>query len=162
MVIVVFMPGAGYLPLKGVQYSLSAWDGYKLAGIAEAWYVLVYLIAAIVVAACALIILIISRVGGGGRKTVRNLSIMASVSALVAVGTVVWGVVDSIPGLTDYYGFLFAKWFVEYFGYGFYIHAIASVLGLISSIVMLAGTWSEPKAVLRRIVSSPLHLLKKR
>lgn len=157
MAIGVFLPWASIAAWWGGGISVSAWDGYKLAGLAEAWDVLVYLIAAIVVAACASIVLIIYLIGGK-RKTVRNLSILASVGALVAVGTFVWGAVDGLPEVMDELELTLAELFGDFLDFGFYIYGVAAIVGLFAALAMLSDSGREPKALLRGIVAPSLSV----
>ena len=136
----VFLPWihyqSGSIGGFSLSYSLSGWDAFNksgwevaLAQLSSDTHALIVFIAAIVMVVCALPATILSLSAKGGSAAVKPFGIIISLAALVAIGGLIWFMVDmsSVENWSDY------------IGYGIYVCGGGVVLGLLGGILASVG-----------------------
>lgn len=120
----VFLPwisGPAWWP---TTITLSGWDGVSQYGLNNATEACLVFFGGVLIIGFALPAVIASLTSKGSQKTVRNLCILASVAALLAVGDALWALIPIVSDdLTDFVS------------YGFYISFAAAILGLVFGII---------------------------
>ena len=125
----VFLPwisGPAWWP---ATITLSGWGGISQYGLNDATEACLVFLGGILMIGFALPAVIASLTFKGSQKMVRNLSILSSVAALLAVGGALWAF---IPIVSD--------GLIDFIGYGFYISFVAAILGLVSGIIVSVRT----------------------
>jgi hypothetical protein len=105
--------------------SFSGWDGISQYGLNNATEACLVLFGGVLIIGFALSAIITSFTSKGSQQTVRNLNIVASVGALLAVAGASWAFIPIVvDGLTDFVS------------YGFYISFAAAMLALVFGIIV--------------------------
>ena len=126
LLIGVFLPWiSGPVWWSTTAVSFSGWDGISQYGINNATEACLVFFGGVLIIGFTLPAAIASLTSKGSQQTVRNLSIIASVGALIAIVGALWAFIPiMVDGLTDFVS------------YGFYISFAAAFLGLVFGIIV--------------------------